>query len=443
MNIKNIIGTLFWASMFILYPEIVFAFEQDTRILQGRLTMLLVSLSVVGLVILYLIMRGFSAYRRKEVVNKKNEDSRIEFMVSTFHELVQKLKDKEKELTELRQIAEHRVEDIESYNIDILQSVPSGVVSFNEDYIITHINASAERILGVSSSECLNRPYQEIFGQTIAHVIGGNTYLERGEVVYETPSRKRVWLGLNVSPLKNRKGKPIGKIVVFTDLTDLKALESQMKLRESLSTLGEMSAGIAHELRNPMGVIAGYTKMLHKQVPEELQGAVIAIEKEIKMMDRIISDFMSFTHPLSVEKTPVPLKILIDDSIEIALANQPGIEVRKTFDPEITFLADGTLMRQVITNLLQNAADATGGQGLISVSAEKGPDSTRLSIKDTGHGISKDLHQKIFLPFYTTKEKGTGLGLAIVHKIVVSHGGNITFESSPKGTVFHVVLPDR
>jgi len=409
--------------------------------LQGKLTIFMVSISVAMLVLLYLVLRSFSTYRKRGSKKLKDEDTRIEFMVGTFHELVQKLKEKEAELNDLRMKAENRVGDIESYNENILQSVPSGVVSFDKNQTITHMNASAEKILGISSQEGMNRAFGEVFPENISTIIRDNTYLERGEVVYETPSKKRVWLGLNISPLKDREGNPIGKIIIFTDLTDLKAMESQMKLRENLSTLGEMSAGIAHELRNPMGVIAGYTKMLQRKVPDELQSAVDAIDREIRMMDRIISDFMSFTHPLSVEKSPINLKGLVDDASDNVLAECEGLDVDLRVGDSVSVLADETLLRQVVTNLLQNAADAMGGQGKIVITAESDVNMTKLSVRDTGHGMSSDVEKKIFLPFYTTKVNGTGLGLAIVHKIVVSHGGNVGFETGPDGTVFHVTLP--
>jgi PAS domain S-box-containing protein len=412
----------------------------DRLNLPNRMFLLLTSAILFLLFILYVIKKVFALMKAERVKKPDNRDTRMEFMVSTFHELVQKLKEKERELEDLRKKAEDRAQDIESYNENILQSVPSGVVSFDESTRITRMNSSAERILGISSAKYVNMHCDEVFQAPISEIIMKNDYLERGEVYFESPAGKKIWLGLNISPLKNNEGKTIGKIIVFTDLTDLKALESQMKLRENLSNLGEMSAGIAHELRNPMGVIAGYTKILSKQVTGGHRETVQAIEKEIKMMDRIISDFMSFAHPVVINKMPLDIAGMIKDIARSFADVKKGIElIIKT--TECSVRADETLMKQAFTNLIQNAVDAIGDYGKLEIQGEKSASMVTVSIIDSGHGISDDIRSKIFLPFYTTKENGTGLGLSIVHKIITAHGGNISFESSPKGTSFRISLP--
>lgn len=399
-------------------------------------------LLLITLFMLLVLIRPVVKYLKSGKLNKTDRDSQTGFIVSTFHELVHKLKEKEKELDTLRKEAVERAEHIESYNENILQSVPSGVVSFDENHRVASINAAAQKILGVSAGECIGKHYEELFchNKKIAEIIHEYDSLERGEVIYESASNRRLWLGLNISPLINKQGLPIGKIIVFTDITGLKALESQIKLRESLSNLGEMSAGIAHELRNPMGVIAGYTKMLLKRVPEELKMTVDSIDKEIKMMDRIISDFMSFTHPLHINKGVFDIADVLKEVADNIITDDKKINLHLNLN-DCVVEADETLMKQVYTNLIQNAVDAMGEGGELTITSEKTDSLINVSIADTGYGISDEIKSKVFLPFYTTKEKGTGLGLAIVHKIIISHGGGITFESSPEGTVFNMSLP--
>jgi two-component system sensor histidine kinase AtoS len=222
---------------------------------------------IVTLLLVILLFISFYSTRIILGMNKKRRDkgekaaTEVGFVVDTFHDLVSRLKEKERELEILKMNAEDRASSIEIYNEDILQSVPSGVVSLDQDLRITKMNQSAERILEMKESDSIGRKYSEIFNEPVSGIIARSEIVERAEIGYVTRSGKRIWLGLNISPLKDSEKMTIGKIFVFTDLTELKAFQSQMELRERLSTLGEMSAGIAHELRNPLAVISGYTKL--------------------------------------------------------------------------------------------------------------------------------------------------------------------------------------
>jgi PAS domain S-box-containing protein len=420
-----------------LYPSVTFA--QDFGSVDKRSFIMLSTLLIITIfVLLYFVYIGFKSYRSEK--NKRaDKDTQMGFMVNTFQELVQKLKEKEREIEEMRRLAEERAENIESYNENILQSVPSGVVSFDRELRVTSINSAAERMLSVSADDGVGKSFDEIFSGKISELIRNNESLNREEVIYESPAHSRLWLGLTISPLKDSKGESIGKIIIFTDLTDLKALESQVRLRENLSSLGEMSAGIAHELRNPMGVIAGYTKILSRKVSDDLKENVDSINKEIEMMDRIISDFMSFAHPLNLNKTVFDISEMLREIARSVLSDDKDIHVNYSLD-KCDVEGDETLLRQVITNLIQNSVEAIRESGELSLSTGRRGSSVHIGIADTGHGISDEIRSKIFMPFYTTKEKGTGLGLAIVHKIVISHGGSISFNSSADGTAFNVIL---
>ena len=269
--------------------------------------------------------------------------------------------------------------------------------------------------------------------------------IERGEVAYTTPSGKRIWLGLTLSPLKDKVGSVIGQILVFTDLTHLKAIESQMELRNRLSSLGEISAGIAHEMRNPMAVISGYTKILSKKAEKSLKPTVDAIAKEIVVMDRIISDFLSFAKPAVLNMADIDLKTLIENCSASVAGERNDITIKLDVAGLPPVRGDEVLIRQAFSNLIHNSAEAMpqGGDLTITTFSQTGPSRGFLdiSVSDTGHGISDDIRDKIFLPFFTTKERGTGLGLAIVHKIVVSHGGSLSVDSGEKGTTFRIRLP--
>lgn len=399
-----------------------------------------------GIVLLFLLRIFIRSYGVKKIPEQKDV-SQVGFVVDTFHELVAQLKEKERELEILRKKAEDRAIAIEGYNENILQSVPSGVISFDVEMRITKVNQAAEKILEIKGESTIGKHQTEALNKPIADFLKDKKVIERGEIGYTTPSGKRIWLGLTLSPLKDREGSIIGQILVFTDLTHLKAIESQMELRNRLSSLGEISAGIAHEMRNPMAVISGYTKILSKKADKSLKPTVDAISKEIVVMDRIISDFLSFAKPAELNITDIDLKTLIENCAASAAGERDDISIRLNIAGLPTMKGDEVLIRQAFSNLIHNSAEAMpqGGSLTITASSQTGPPRCFLYIlvSDTGHGISDNIKDKIFLPFFTTKEKGTGLGLAIVHKIVVSHGGSISVDSGEKGTTFSIRFPLR
>jgi two-component system sensor histidine kinase PilS (NtrC family) len=396
---------------------------------------------IVFIILFYLIRLFIGFYRTSKNLNQKDA-SQVGFVVDTFHELVSQLKEKEKELEILGKKAEDRAIAIEGYNENILQSVPSGVISFDQEMRITKVNLAAEKILVVRGENIIGEYHTDVLNKPIIDFLNDRKVIERGEIAYITPSGKRIWLGLTLSPLKDREGLIIGQILVFTDLTHLKAVESQIKLRDKLSSLGEISAGIAHELRNPMGVIAGYTKLLSKKADNSLKPTVEAISKEIVVMDRIISDFLSFAKPAELNIAKSNLKAIIENCVASVAGKRTDLSMDIDINALPALKGDEVLLRQAFINLIQNAVDAMPQEGNLKIEALPSTgDFMDILISDTGHGISENIKDKIFLPFFTTKEQGTGLGLAIVHKIVVSHGGSISVDSSEKGTTFSIRLP--
>jgi two-component system sensor histidine kinase AtoS len=404
-------------------------------------TVIIITVSSILIIIVFLyIARVFSKLHKKKLVSKNKDSSQVGFVVDTFHELVSKLKEKEKELQVLKKNAEEKASAIELYNENIFQSVPSGVVSFDQEFKITKMNSAAEKILGLKESEIIGEKHSTVFNNPITELLKNKKTIERAESSYITHTGKRIWLGLTISPLKDSLGNTLGQILIFTDLTELKAFQSQQELRERLSTLGEMSAGIAHELRNPMGVISGYTKLLSKKADVSLIPAIEAISKEVEGMDRIITDFLSFARPTELILTSVDLNELIRRCMNAFEENTEKIRLFFNSEKRIVIKGDDVLLKQSITNLMQNAFEAMADKGKLTVKVSL-DDYVNILVSDTGHGVPKNIKDKIFLPFYTTKERGTGLGLSIVHKIVVSHGGTIQVKSSEDGTTFLIKLP--
>jgi signal transduction histidine kinase len=253
-----------------------------------------------------------------------------------------------------------------------------------------------------------------------------------------------LWLGFNTAVLADRQNEVIGVILSFTDLTEVKRLQAQMELRERLTALGEMSAGIAHELRNPMAVISGYLNLFSKKTDQAGLEVARKIAEEISGMNRIIGDLLTFARPASLNRTRVNVKELLEGCLasarQAAAPDQP-FETKVRIE-EIEASVDEVLMRQAFTNLIQNALEAMPGGGTVFLEAGMRNDELAVVIRDTGTGIPPAIVKKIFLPFYTTKDKGVGMGLALAHKVITSHGGRIEVESKEgKGTTFTVMLP--
>ena len=396
------------------------------------------------LVLLIIFARAYIQRDRKvtETNGARKDGSEVGFVVDTFHDLMAKLKEKEKELERLRSFAEEKAIRMEAYNENILQSVPSGVISVDNSVTVKSINQAAERILGIEAGKLIGRRFGEVFRDPLDKILNEDKTVSRVEYPYITDDRRHIWLGITTSQLKNSAGEKIGRIFVFTDLTDIKALQAQVELQQRLSQLGEMSAGISHELRNSMSVISGYAKLLSKKVEPANKGTVDAIQSEISVMDKIISELLAFAKPTFLNREDLVLNDAIIETVQTATGSRASIDVNLNADGPVSVKADKVLLRQALTNLFVNAVEAMPEGGSLEIDLSSLHGKAEIVIRDTGTGIPEGVIQKIFLPFYTTKQEGIGLGLALVQKIIVSHGGNIEVESKEgEGSVFRIVLP--
>ena len=231
---------------------------------------------------------------------------------------------------------------------------------------------------------------------------------------------------------------------------NLQEAEAAVRRSDRLAALGQLSAGLAHELRNPLGTIKTSAEMLLKNVPadnavaREMAGF---ISSEVDRTNSLVTRFLDFARPLAVRLDKTDLTQVIDQAVSDVEKHQPPFDVTiyKNYSPEIPpFFLDGELMERVMYNLLLNAAQASPPSGSITVKTRQIDGMVEIAVIDRGSGIQPKLLESIFNPFYTTKAGGVGLGLAIVSKIVDEHGGSISVESEPgEGSVFRVYLPFR
>ena len=397
-----------------------------------------------------LIILGLMRRYRRELGEKQEEPEKtrdVSFVIGAFQDVTRQLKEKEKELERLRSLAEQRAENVESYTENILQCVTSGVITFDGNGLSTTMNRAAEEILGLERVNALGRTCGEIFGEGDACRLIQDT-LQKG-----IPSRRmetelvrqndRIWLGFNTALLMDPQGKSLGVILSFSDLTEVKRLQEQMELKERLTALGEMSAGIAHELRNPMAVIAGYLNLLAKNQDGAGRAVIKDVLAEISGMNRIIGDLLTFARPTALNRTAVNMRELIETCVSTVLLAK-GADARIATVLELgegNALVDEVLMRQALGNLVQNAVEAMPDGGTLTVRSQRDRQLVIL-MKDTGTGVPREQYRKIFLPFFTTKDTGVGMGLALTHKIITAHGGRVEVESKEgSGTTFTVIVP--
>lgn len=345
---------------------------------------------------------------------------------------------------------------------DIVESISSGLVTTDLSGKITSFNRSASEITGFRSEEAVGSIWWELFSWEEIRdryrdlAITGVPQRFDGEI--STKQGERCLLGVTISPLRNEHGGQIGIIGTFQDLTQLKSLEEEMQKKERLATIGEMAAGMAHEIRNPLASLSGSIEVLKGDLSlrdEHLKLMEIAV-READRLNSIITQFLLYAKPLPPRRRRTDLHALLSETVQL-LQNHPEyhdrIDVSLLVRSEpLMLLIDPDQIRQVFWNLAINAFQAMPEEGVLTISTrpirpKRGkagavPDEwVEILFADTGGGIQKGDLPKIFYPFFTTKSSGSGLGLSIVQRIIEEHAGEIRVESSSKGTTFFITLP--
>ncbi len=349
--------------------------------------------------------------------------------------------------------------EIERLRVDtnkILDNMSSGILAIDSQGKILTVNPTAEQILGVDREDVFGLSVESAlealvpeFAGELLQALEAETSKQRHEILITQPDGREVPLGLSISMLKDENGRKRGVIAVFQDLTEARRMQERMRKADRLAAIGELSAGIAHEIRNPLASISGSIEMLYNEL--ELSGEnkrlMELIIKESDRLDRIINDFLEFARLRPPSRDAVSLCRCLDD-VFVLLGNTPamqgGLEAEiRHLDGDVTVRIDEEQMKQVLLNLAINAGEAMDGSGTILVeTARVGADEVRISFADEGVGIGEEEAARLFEPFFTTKEGGTGLGLAIANKIVEAHGGRIEVQNRAQGGAeFSIIIP--
>lgn len=330
---------------------------------------------------------------------------------------------------------------LQALHESVVHSIRSGLITTDLEYRITLMNSPGQKLLERTSSSVYGRHISELFVDRLPNLDSDSA---QGEVRGLTPAGVEKTFGVTVTGLSIPDHGTIGYLYTFEDRTELRRLEREVRMRDRLAAVGRLAAGIAHEIRNPLASIAGSIKMLSHLAPfnEDQKTLADIITRESARLNDIITDFLAYSREKSYKFTRMDLVALLEDAL-VLLENKSQSRQWNTvrqFDAKPAFATvDGDRMKQVFWNLLSNAVRAIDGKGTITVSVRPFGEFWRISVADTGPGVSPQLAEKIFEPFQSHFEGGTGLGLAIVYQIVQAHGAKIWVDKAPHGGAAFVI----
>lgn len=348
-----------------------------------------------------------------------------------------------------------RFADLEVEYHDVVQSIGSGLITTDEYGFMTSINHAGQQILHVDAEQLISESIVQtgLFGeaewQKIVHE-GGSPPGERKEVQLDLGDRE-AFVGYSVSPLNDATGTQTGFIVVFQDFTETRELERELNVRDRMAAVGQLAAGLAHELGNPLAAISGSAQMLSQMLPESVAAdsrrLVGLIHKESQRLDRTVKSFLKFARPRERSPERFDIATMLTEHFEL-LSHSPEVSPKHHLELDLDIdsaqaFADPDQISQVFWNLVRNALKAMPDGGTLRViGRDQGHQGYCLSIADSGCGMTEEELEQLFDPFHSLFGDGLGIGMAIVYRIVTEHGGRLHSRSRPgHGTTIIVELP--
>ena len=375
----------------------------------------------------------------QEIIKSQDE---AEFVLETFQSVVAQLQDQRKELEQLSAEARERASSAEKFSERIVASLPSGLIAFDAAGLSMVINTPGRTLLAVDGG-ALGESYQQLLGayKELSEMVGDclqkGTLYRRAELEVMSPDGRLRRLGATIAPIELPPERgPRGALCLLTDITEVTDLREQVALKNNLESLGEMSAGLAHEFKNAIATLQGYAQLLQSlELNDKAQAAAGSLLNEVRNLSGMVTAFLNFARPQPLQLEDVTLRELINDCAE-----ELRVEIAIDADKSLTVRADERMLRLALLNLIRNAVEANP-DGRVFVRAAHDNDQVVIEVRDNGPGISPADLQKIFIPFFTTKTKGHGIGLALTHRIITQHGGTLTAANSPQGgAVFTIRL---
>lgn len=352
-------------------------------------------------------------------------------------------------------LSQRSLRSVKELAADILASMDHAVLTVNSRGLINGINPKGREMLELETFD-LQKPITEL-GERLKPLIDLNHEIqERGETIrdqvfpFYTQGQERLYLS-HGHLLKDSQGETIGTVLHVTNITEQSRLEERMRRMERFAGLGAVAAGLAHEIKNPLSALALHAQLLKEQLAEspipDAEETINILLSEVRRMTKVLDGFREFASIKKLDRHPVPVTNLIEKVTRLLKPHlqAKGISLEMNIDgcQDTKIHVESVKIEQVLINLILNALEAMSGPGTISIDCEADhqQQQAQIRIKDTGSGIPESIRDKLFDPYFTTKDRGTGLGLAICEKIIRQHDGTISFESSPAGTTFFLQLP--
>lgn len=458
-----LLGIVLIFAVFALVPTT--AVEYRPVLLTGFIAALFVSLVCIAW-LLRGLLRPYSQLvgeaKRAPVTHSGRTQNEAAFVLETFQSVISQLQAQQQELERLNAQASQRADSAEQFSDRIVASMPTGLIAFDSSGRVTVLNGPALTLFedeARTSGEHLRSIFRNAPAliEMVEACLADGRLFRREEIAATNGAGQPKWIGATVAPIDpgNESGAR-GALCLLTDITEVTRLREQVALKRNLESLGEMSAGLAHEFKNAMAALHGYAQLLQKTDRDDQgQAAADALLQEVRNLSEMITAFLNFARPQPLELESVSLDELID---ECALELQPLLKERRvelvvrsagSMPPKFAVQADERMLRQALMNLVRNAAEAIPENSpdrkvTLQSSTEKaqGRSWTAISIHDTGEGIAASDLPKIFIPFFTTKSKGHGVGLALAHRVITEHGGTLTAANDADGgAVFTIRLP--
>lgn len=445
----------------------------------------LILLLVFGIILLLAARRHLRRGERHDRTDERGDrapGTDTDFVIQTFQEIVSNLRESESEFKTLYARAEERARYLEKTVAYMLRGLPTGVVIFDRERRVLLMNAAAREVLGLARRDYTGESAGGVFGknaefaQLLEDLLAGVRTHSRYEVrlggVGAGDGDGEAWAGVTTSVVHDPTGSVLGYAFLMADITETKRLRQRVALKDRLSAMGEMSAGLAHELRNSLATLAGYCRLVERAIsdPDACRGHLAKLADEVRLLEGTSEGLLEFVRPGRRSVASI-------DAEDLLMAAVRAVEERSSVvgvAAHTRFAAlgarvegDAATLRKAFENLIENAFQAMPGGGTISIatriapatraaraaseeSADRGaaaadvPRQLEIVVEDTGAGIPPERLARVFVPFFTTKERGTGLGLAIVQKTIAEHDGTVEVASRVgSGTTFRVLLPCR
>lgn len=452
-----------------VFAVLLYVFTPETPATRGPLLLAAFIAILLGSLVCILLFLRWMLRPYRELVGEAEKASpgssvhkdEGEFVLETFQSVLAQLQEQRKALEELSAQAAQRADSAEKFSERIVASVPSGLVAFDSAGRSMVINAPGRALLAVEGASVGQRVPQVLkkipqLGQMVEECLETGRIYRREEIQMNVAGQHVRRLGATVAPIDLAPGETgHGVLCLLTDITEVTNLREQVALKNNLESLGEMSAGLAHEFKNAIATLHGYVQLLQSTATDERsRNTTTSLLNEVRNLSDMVTSFLNFARPQPLQVEEVDLAELLEDCARELEPLRSGrnveLEIKHRDDTKTLIRADERMLRQTLLNLIRNAVeaipnDATTKRVLVSTRFEKESQDTQsaiVEIADTGEGIPEADLTRIFIPFFTTKAEGHGVGLALAYRVLTQHGGSLTAANNETGgAVFTVRLP--